>query len=395
MPKSLRDIIAKDITSAGRDIPQGEAEFLDLHKVEVKDYPVKQTKTDITHKAVDVKPEEESQTADPGKRHGYRKGQDISTYVDANEETELDENIYGIKKTSVDRGIEDAHREYAKRKAAGTLPKRHSEPAKKPSADQDAKYQEWKAKKEREEARDKARATKARVEEAEPHKIVVPTSMNAECNMTKEGIECPLHGIKECMSEGTVLKEKPVKETLHPNQKKLDKNKNGKLDADDFRKLRGEEVEQKEEVVDESYGDPTGKTATGTKWTKLRHEKEQKVSVTVHHKDNPDRKHTFTGYHSHVAKKLKTQHGLNMHDVKFKNAADMKEEVESVEEMKRSEAERKAAARDDIRRMSSGEMKKREDIVKEMKKNLPSFKKRYGERAKNVMYATATKMAQK
>lgn len=31
-----------------------------------------------------------------------------------------------------------------------------------------------------------------------------------------------------------------VKEALHPNQKKLDKNKNGKLDADDFKKLRGE-----------------------------------------------------------------------------------------------------------------------------------------------------------
>lgn len=319
MAKSLRDIIAKDDKSAGRNVPKGEADFLDAHKVEVTDYPVKQVKKDITHKAVDVKPEDESQK-DAGMRHGYRKNQDIEAYADTNEETELDENIYGIKKTSVDSGIEDAQREYAKRKAAGTLPKRHSEPAKKPSAEQEAKYQEWKAKKEREEARDKARATKARVEEAELHS---------------------------------------------------------------------------EEVVDEAYGDPTGKTATGTRYTKLRHEKEQKVSVTVRHKDDPDRDHTFTGYHSHVAKKLKTQHGLNMHDVKFKNAADMKEEVESVEEMKRSEAERRARRRDDIRRMSSGEMKKREDIVKGMKKNFSSFKQRYGERAKNVMYATATKMAQK
>jgi len=39
-----------------------------------------------------------------------------------------------------------------------------------------------------------------------------------------------------------------VKEALHPNQKKLDKNKNGKLDKDDFEKLRGEEAEHVDEA---------------------------------------------------------------------------------------------------------------------------------------------------
>lgn len=34
-----------------------------------------------------------------------------------------------------------------------------------------------------------------------------------------------------------------VKEAMTPNQKKLDKNNNGKLDADDFKKLRGEDAE--------------------------------------------------------------------------------------------------------------------------------------------------------
>jgi len=33
--------------------------------------------------------------------------------------------------------------------------------------------------------------------------------------------------------------------------------------------------------------------------------------------------------------------------------------------------------------------------VASMKKNMPDFKKRYGDRAKDVMYATATKMAMK
>lgn len=46
-----------------------------------------------------------------------------------------------------------------------------------------------------------------------------------------------------------------------------------------------------------------------------------------------------------------------------------------------------------VNEMSKAEISKREDIVKGMKKNLASFKERYGKDAKSVMYATATKMA--
>ena len=45
------------------------------------------------------------------------------------------------------------------------------------------------------------------------------------------------------------------------------------------------------------------------------------------------------------------------------------------------------------RHMTDAEMKKKEDIVKGMKKGLAGFKSRYGARAKEVMYATATKQA--
>ena len=45
--------------------------------------------------------------------------------------------------------------------------------------------------------------------------------------------------------------------------------------------------------------------------------------------------------------------------------------------------------------MSDAQMKKREEIVKSLKKKMGDFKKRYGDRAKDVMYATATKMAMK
>ena len=49
----------------------------------------------------------------------------------------------------------------------------------------------------------------------------------------------------------------------------------------------------------------------------------------------------------------------------------------------------------DEREMTDSEMKKREEIVKSMKKGISGFKDRYGDRAKNVMYATATKQAMK
>ena len=45
------------------------------------------------------------------------------------------------------------------------------------------------------------------------------------------------------------------------------------------------------------------------------------------------------------------------------------------------------------RSLTEPEMKKKEQIVKSMKKGIAGFKERYGERAKNVMYATATKRA--
>ena len=49
----------------------------------------------------------------------------------------------------------------------------------------------------------------------------------------------------------------------------------------------------------------------------------------------------------------------------------------------------------DERTLTAGETAKKERIVKGMKKNLAGFKKRYGERAKSVMYATATARAKK
>ena len=45
------------------------------------------------------------------------------------------------------------------------------------------------------------------------------------------------------------------------------------------------------------------------------------------------------------------------------------------------------------KKMTSGQKKKREEIVMALKDKMKDFKKRYGSRAKDVMYATATKEA--
>ena len=47
------------------------------------------------------------------------------------------------------------------------------------------------------------------------------------------------------------------------------------------------------------------------------------------------------------------------------------------------------------RMMTEPEKEKKEDMVKSMKKGMAGFKERYGDRATNVMYATATKQAMK
>ena len=49
----------------------------------------------------------------------------------------------------------------------------------------------------------------------------------------------------------------------------------------------------------------------------------------------------------------------------------------------------------DERTLTADEKSNKEDYVKGMKKKLSGFKERYGDRAKEVMYATATKMAKK
>lgn len=238
-----------------------------------------------------------------------------------------------------------------------------------------------------------------------------------------------------------------IGEKLHPNQQKLDVHEPEKdeLTADDFKKLRAgkkapevkkEEVEQIEEaeivktatgmrVYGSSYGDSAKArrdqvkksidTSKGPKMKELsdieaEKKKKKKMSEMVATyqeqglkglfatlvKEEPDNE-TFT-------KEVEAQKAKNAGEGKKAEVA--KAEVQAVQSeethtkvevldfndvngVKRSEIDLEE------RQMTEPEMKKKEEIVKSMKKGIAGFKERYGERAKNVMYATATKQAMK
>ena len=124
---------------------------------------------------------------------------------------------------------------------------------------------------------------------------------------------------------------KSFMEALKGKQHKIDKNKNGQIDAHDFKLLRKEEQE-----IEES---------------------EDRMA-------RADYKVSPSGRKSHK-------------EIVFTSGQEDKTKETVKEEM------------------TDAQMKKREEIVKSMKKDKAGFKDRYGDRAETVMYATATKMAMK
>jgi hypothetical protein len=101
------------------------------------------------------------------------------------------------------------------------------------------------------------------------------------------------------------------------------------------------------------------------------------VSGKLHGKDLPPLgsyrgSHPESKLHSFLNSKTGTKWASNLHKYQ-------KEEAEQVDE----------------RTLTKGETAEKERIVKGMKKSLAGFKSRYGDKAKSVMYATATKAAKK
>lgn len=90
-----------------------------------------------------------------------------------------------------------------------------------------------------------------------------------------------------------------------------------------------------------------------------------------------------------VDQKIRTDRaGYRVPDEEAKAARERIKAKMAARKMKKEEVEQV-----DERALDSTEKKEKERIVKGMKKSAKDFKSRYGERAKNVMYATATKRA--
>ena len=140
----------------------------------------------------------------------------------------------------------------------------------------------------------------------------------------------------------------------HEWQIKANHDDTKRAEAELDRKYRSEEVEQIDEISLQTM--KSAKEKLGDK------------AFQAHMDDNKYAAQHYAGRAMNMKKKI-AQKELQV----------AKEEVEQVEE----------------RTLSEPEMKKREEVVKSMKKGIQGFKDRYGADAKSVMYATATKIAKK
>ena len=246
-----------------------------------------------------------------------------------------------------------------------------------------------------------------------------------------------------------ILAGETVSEELKGQQHKIDVNKNNKIDAEDFKHLRAgkkpgevkkEEVEQIQEYESKdgryvhkgTYGTEKSVEAGYTDY-----DKENELAKKAMKPEKPARKkygarqnyvrstrvnESFSsllsvykeqglkGLAEALVKEEPTndQYNAELEDNKAKAEGKKKQPnlaQGSIQAVKNEETEIAVIDADkangvqidtiDERQMTEPEMEKREKIVKSMKKGLEGFKQRYGERAKSVMYATATKQAMK
>lgn len=160
-------------------------------------------------------------------------------------------------------------------------------------------------------------------------------------------------------------------EALKGKQHKIDKNKNQKIDAQDFAMLR---AQQKEEVeLDEKAG-YSAKAARAGKDIGKPGKMFAKIAAKAGERyGSKERGEKVAG--AILAKLRKEQTEADWTDEQLDQLLEYYDLAE--------------------KEMTDAEMAKREKIVKGMKKSLAGFKQRYGARAKDVMYATATKQAMK
>lgn len=169
------------------------------------------------------------------------------------------------------------------------------------------------------------------------------------------------------------------------NQEKIDANKNGKVDAHDFALLRARK----------------GKKSVKEMWQKAADVVEgKKVEIEVMPEvDTPNDPEPSMGKKAkkEVKKELKKEETSGKDEDKFHKKLDKlvhktfgHSSDEKKKDMKKEEVEQL-----EEKKLSKAETAKKEKFVKGMKKKFGSFKSKYGEQAKDVMYGTATAMAKK
>ena len=150
----------------------------------------------------------------------------------------------------------------------------------------------------------------------------------------------------------------------------------------------GETDWDKEEKESKKMTDKPAKKKYGARQNYIR-------SPRVNEKKGEKIKESFTGILSQYQ-----EGGLKNLFESFKKeeevlTEEVKEETVEVEVTDLNATNGVAIETIDERTLTEPETAKKEEIVKSMKKKMSGFKERYGDKAKSVMYATATKMAKK
>jgi hypothetical protein len=186
-----------------------------------------------------------------------------------------------------------------------------------------------------------------------PTEVGIGKPVEGSCNHTKKGKVCPKHGMKDCTLIGETLNsvtEEGLRDWFGKSKSK--DGKPGWVQSD---------------------GSPCANEPGETKTpkcfsrSKLSSMSKGEISSAVRRKREKD-----PGQQSKSGAASPTYVSTDSPTKKMKNEEYVNEKT-----------------------MTSTEKKKKEEIVKSMKKDSAGFKNRYGDRAKDVMYATATKMAMK
>jgi len=169
-------------------------------------------------------------------------------------------------------------------------------------------------------------------------------------------------------------------EQLKGQQHKIDANKNNKIDAHDFKLLRAKKEVKKEEVEQEEE-----KSMTFSEM--MAAYKEHGLAVIA---EEPTEEQFNKEIQDQIASATGKKKQPGVASPATQGVKAMPEEVEVLDA---NEVNGVDEVTIDERTLTEPEAKKKEEVVKSMKKGVEGFKARYGDRAKSVMYATATKIA--